>query len=51
MIRKLFDLILHLDTSIATDRAIIVAAETRIAIARRRKALAQQLLARQRGGG
>lgn len=48
MIRKLFDLIASLDQSITRDRAIIAAAEERIALARQRKAWAQRLLGRQR---
>lgn len=49
MIRKLFDLIALLDAAITRDRAIVAAAEERIARAERRKALAQRLLGRQRG--
>jgi hypothetical protein len=48
MIAKLFTLISLLDQSITRDRAIIAAAQERIARAERRKALAQLLLGRQR---
>lgn len=48
MIRKLFNLISLLDQSITRDRAIIAAAEDRIALAKQRKAWAQRLLGRQR---
>lgn len=48
MIRKLFDLISRLDQSITRDRALITAAQERIARAEQRKAWAQRLLGRQR---
>lgn len=50
MIRKLFNLIALLDQSITRDRAIVRAAEERIARAEQRKAWVQRLLSRQRSG-
>lgn len=51
MIRKLFDLIAMWDAAITRDRAIIAAAEERIARAEQKKAWAQRLLGRQRRAG
>jgi hypothetical protein len=50
MIRKLFTLLTLLDTAITRDRAIIAAAEERIARAEQRKAWVQRLLGKQRAG-
>lgn len=48
MIERLYAFIIRLDQQITRDRAEIIAMEQRIEVARRKKAMAQRMLARQR---